>query len=198
MRGNYFPLRGAVSTPYCASPSQALARSSIFTERTIRQLVAFHLARCTDDGCCRSSVSEATGKSCLLVVEAVLRCSERLAYAYYRFTTWLRIGEVLPLKFTLPPYTTVIGCDPAVIAVVASVAFPLLSVRVPKIVVPFLNVTVPVGVPVVDDLTVAVNVTEVPTREGFSEEITMVDVPLLLTFCVSTAEVLPTKLASPP
>jgi hypothetical protein len=59
---------------------------------------------------------------------------------------------------TIPPYTTVIECEPAVIAVVASAAFPLLNVRVPKIVVPFLNITVPVGVPVVDNFTVAVNV----------------------------------------
>ena len=44
----------------------------------------------------------------------------------------------------------------------------------PSVVDPSLNVTVPVIVPAVAELTLAVNVTEVPTVEGFSDEITVV------------------------
>ena len=50
-------------------------------------------------------------------------------------------------------------------------AFPLLSVPVPRVVVPSLNVTVPVAA---DGVTVAVNVTEFPYVEGLAEEASVV------------------------
>jgi hypothetical protein len=55
---------------------------------------------------------------------------------------------------------------------VLNVAVSPLSVPVPKVVVPSMNVTVPVGVPAPGDTaaTVAVNVTDWPKTEGFTEE----------------------------
>jgi hypothetical protein len=53
----------------------------------------------------------------------------------------------------------VIECAPAVSVDVVNVAFPLLRVPVPKVVVPSLNVTVPVAA---DGETVAVNFTDEP------------------------------------
>ena len=62
-------------------------------------------------------------------------------------------------------------CEPVVKTAVAKVAVPPLSVPVPKVVAPSLNVTVPVAV---DGVTVAVNVTEAPNVDGFSEDATLV------------------------
>ena len=53
------------------------------------------------------------------------------------------------------------------------------------------------GVPVVEDFTVAVNVTFVPEVEGFSEDTIAVEVPALLTTCTTAGEVLPAKFVSP-
>jgi hypothetical protein len=53
----------------------------------------------------------------------------------------------------------VIECEPLGSDEVVTLALPLLSAMVPNTVVPDLKVTVPVGVPVVDDATVAVKVT---------------------------------------
>src|ERR1700688_1824138 len=61
-----------------------------------------------------------------------------------------------------------------------------------------MNFTVPVGVPVVLDATVAVNVTVWPNFDGFSEETTLVVVPAWSTTCFNTVEVLPAKVESPP
>ena len=48
-------------------------------------------------------------------------------------------------------------------------------VPVPSVVAPSLNVTVPVGVPVPElGATVAVNITDCPTVDGFAEEIRVV------------------------
>ena len=54
----------------------------------------------------------------------------------------------------------------------ASVASPPASVTEPRIVAPSTNVTVPVGPPdpPPEPLTLAVNVTACPNREGFAEE----------------------------
>jgi hypothetical protein len=73
-----------------------------------------------------------------------------------------------------------------------------LSVPVPKVAVPSLNVTVPVGTPLVADFTVAVKVIAVPKTAGFIEEATELVLAALVTVCVSTAEVLLLKFASPP
>lgn len=76
-----------------------------------------------------------------------------------------------------------------------NVAWPALSVPVPRVVVPSRNATVPVGVPTA--VTVAVKVTVCPAVEGFSEEATAVVVGRPTTVCVSAAEVLPANVASP-
>jgi hypothetical protein len=92
-------------------------------------------------------------------------------------------------------------CDPAERFDLVMVACPLRSVPVPIDTVPSLKVTVPLGVPEETGLTVAVNVTVPPNAAGFAEETRLVEVPvelLLVMFCVSTAEALPVKLASPP
>ena len=86
---------------------------------------------------------------------------------------------------------------PSVNVEVAKVAFPLLRAPVPSVVVPSLNVTVPVGVPAVEDFTVAVKVTELPKVEGFNEEVTEVEVATLFTVWVNTAEVLVRKVELP-
>ena len=66
------------------------------------------------------------------------------------------------------------GWEPCVSEEVLNVAFPALIGPVPSVVVPSLNVTVPVMVPAVAELTLAVNATDVPTVEGFSDEVTVV------------------------
>jgi len=99
---------------------------------------------------------------------------------------------VLPRSFTLPEYTAVIECAPWASADVAIVAFPLASVAVPTIVAPFFNVTVPFGVPLpgATVTTVIVKVTDLPSVDGFSEEVSLVELAALLTVSVRTAEVL--------
>jgi hypothetical protein len=61
----------------------------------------------------------------------------------------------------------VIECDPAVRVDVLRVAFPLLRLPLPKVVLPSLNVTVPVHV---EGVTVAVSLTDEPYIEGFAED----------------------------
>ena len=73
---------------------------------------------------------------------------------------------------------------------VLKVATPLLlSVPVPRVVVPSLNVTVPVGVPL-DEVTVAVNVTDWPNVEGLADDVSAVLVLTSLTTCETVADVL--------
>jgi len=71
-----------------------------------------------------------------------------------------------------------------------------LSAPVPSVVAPSLKVTLPVGVPAAVEVTVAVKVTDWPLADGFTEEVSAVDV-VPFTVCVSTDEVLPAKLVSP-
>ena len=94
----------------------------------------------------------------------------------------------------------VMECDPTERVDLVMIAWLLRSVPVPSEIVPSLKVTVPLGVPEVAGLTVAVNVTDCPDTEGFAEETSVVDVAaaLPLMVWVSTGEVLPVKLASPP
>ena len=72
-------------------------------------------------------------------------------------------------------------CVPTASVKVVNVAFPLLSVHVPRVAVPSLKVTGPVGVPVVDDFTVAVKVTAWPNTDGFAEGTIEVEVAALFT-----------------
>ena len=99
---------------------------------------------------------------------------------------------MLPRSSTLPEYTAVIECAPWVSADVEIVALPLASVAVPTVVAPFFNVTVPVGVPLPGAAvtTVIVKVTDLPSVDGFSEEVSFVELAALLTVSVRTAEVL--------
>ena len=90
------------------------------------------------------------------------------------FTTWLTVFDVLLPKLASPPYTAVIECEATESAAVANVPTPdPFSVPVPSVVAPSLKVTVPVGVPPAP-VTVAVNVTDCPNTEGFSEDVSVV------------------------
>ena len=82
---------------------------------------------------------------------------------------------------------------------VVKVALPPARVPAPMLAPPSRNVTVPVGVPDPGKaaLTVAVNVTAWPDVEGFSDEVTVVELESLFTVCVMAEEVLPLKLLSP-
>jgi hypothetical protein len=117
------------------------------------------------------------------------------------FTTCVRMLEVLPLSFASPPYTAVMGCEPADNVVVEKVAVAVLpeplSVPVPMDTPLSSKVTDPPGViePVV--VTVAVNVTDAPDVEGLRLDTTPV-VVACSTCCVSAAEALPSLFASPP
>ncbi len=70
----------------------------------------------------------------------------------------------------------------------------MFSVAVPRVLLPFMNVTVPVALA---GVTVAVKVTDCPALDGFSEEVSVVVLAVLLTVWVSGAEVLLANVASP-
>ena len=76
-------------------------------------------------------------------------------------------------------------------------ATPPTKVAAPSARVPDLNVTDPVGTPEVVAVTVALNVTDSPTVDGFSDELSAVLVVVLFTTCDTAAEVLAAWLASP-
>jgi hypothetical protein len=77
-------------------------------------------------------------------------------------------------------------------------ATPFDTVTVPIVLDPSLNTTLPVGVPPPGDtaLTVALKVTVWPKFEGFSDEVSTIDVDAGLTTCVTAGEVLVPKLLS--
>jgi hypothetical protein len=77
--------------------------------------------------------------------------------------------DVLPLKLLFPLYVAVMECVPAVSAAVVSEALPPLRATAPRELPPSKNCTVPVGPN--DGLTVAVNVTDCPDDEGFSDDV---------------------------
>jgi len=106
-----------------------------------------------------------------------------------QFTVCVSTGDVLVLKFVSPLYTAVIEWLPRASDDVVKLAFPLLSVPDPITVVPSLKVTVPVGVPVVEDETIAVNVTGWPKVDGFCDDVTVVVVLALFTVCFRIADV---------
>jgi hypothetical protein len=93
----------------------------------------------------------------------------------------------------------VIGCVPAARLDVLYAAWPPTSGAVASVVPASWKVTVPVGVPEPGALalTVAVNVTDCPGAEGFTEETTVVLLPSWLTVCDNVVEVLPVKFVSP-
>lgn len=111
-------------------------------------------------------------------------------------TTCVNTAEVLARLLASPPYTAVMECEPTAKAAVENVATPEpLRAPVPRVVPPSLNVAVPVGVP--EPVTVAVNVTEAPARDGFTLEVNVVVEDCSID-SVKTAEVLAELFASPP
>jgi hypothetical protein len=74
-------------------------------------------------------------------------------------------------------------CEPLANDEVVRLALPLPLLRetVPSTAVPDLNVTVPVGIPVVDEKTVAVKITAWPAVEGLTEDTRFVLVVALVT-----------------
>src|SRR5688572_14756673 len=92
-------------------------------------------------------------------------------------TTCDTVFEVLPEYVAFPEYTPVIDCVPLASAVVAQVATPEpLSAAVPQpvMVVPLARkLTVPAGVPELP-VTVAVKVTDWPTLEGLTDDVSAV------------------------
>jgi hypothetical protein len=90
------------------------------------------------------------------------------------FTTCVSTGEVEPVKFVSPPYDAVIECEPVASADVLSIAWPdALRVPVPSEFAPSRKVTVPVGTVAfpVGPETVAVNITDCPLVDGFSDDV---------------------------
>ena len=82
--------------------------------------------------------------------------------------------DVLGEKFASPEYCAVMVWDPTVSDDVLNVAAtPPLIGNALSCVAPSKNVTVPVGVPEPD--TVAVNVTDVPAVDGFSDDVSAVE-----------------------
>ncbi len=77
------------------------------------------------------------------------------------------------------------------------IACPLLRGTVPMVTVPFIKVTAPVGVPPFCGTTFAVNVTDCPTVEGFSDELNRIAVEAWLTTWLTANDVLAVKFVSP-
>lgn len=103
---------------------------------------------------------------------------------------------MLPAKLASPPYTAVIECAPADNVEMLNAAVPLISAVDPNAFVPSIKMTVPLGIRPLP-VTFAVNVTNWPTCDGLSLDVTLVLLTGKLTFCVKTEEALPVKLPSP-
>ena len=88
-------------------------------------------------------------------------------------------------------------CEPTVSDDVTTLAVPSPRVVVPKTVVPDLNVTDPVGVPVVEDETVAVKVTGDRNVDGLPDDVKVVLVAAFATTWDIAVDVLPALFASP-
>jgi hypothetical protein len=90
------------------------------------------------------------------------------------FTVWFNAAEVLVANVASPEYFAVMEWAPEASADVVRVAFPALSVPLPREFVPSRNETVPEGVPGEPLLTVAVSVTDWPVVDGFADDVTTV------------------------
>src|SRR5208282_4927136 len=75
---------------------------------------------------------------------------------------------------------------------------PTVSFLVASTVAPLMKVTFPVGVPPDGDETVAVNFTDCPEPDGFSEDAKAVAVTALLTTWLTAFDLLPRNFESPP
>ena len=114
------------------------------------------------------------------------------------FTVCASTEEVLPAWPASPLYCAVMECVPATRLEVEKVATPLpFSAELPRDVEPSMKVTLPVAPE--NGLTVAVNITCCPNADGLNDDVNAVVVVTGLadTVCVTEADVLPAKLASP-
>jgi hypothetical protein len=109
-------------------------------------------------------------------------------------------ADVLPALLLSPPNTAVTECGPSASVEVANVATPApFNIPVPSVFAPSMKVTVPVGTLLPRlCVTVAVNVTFVPTFTFAALAISAVDVCARLTVTVTAADVLAALLLSPP
>jgi len=91
-------------------------------------------------------------------------------------------------------------CEPTVNADVVNVAVRvgLLTVVVAMIVLPSLNFTVPSGLPPYWPATVAVNLTDSPLVDGFTDDETTIVILALVTVWVKIADLLVTSFPLPP
>ena len=114
-------------------------------------------------------------------------------------TTWFTAVLVLVAKLRSPLYSAVMLFEATASDAMDKVAVPDVRVPVPIMLEPFLNVTVPPAVPAPGAVaaTVAVNVTDCPKTEGFTEDVNAVVVLALLTTWLTAVLVLTTKLESP-
>jgi hypothetical protein len=87
-----------------------------------------------------------------------------------------------------PLYTAVIEWAPTARLDAVKPAVLPERAALPKSVLPSLNVTIPVVTP--DEVTSAVKVTAWPATEGFSEELTVVEVDAFVTVCITASELL--------
>lgn len=113
-------------------------------------------------------------------------------------TVCVRVGDVLAVILVEPVYAAVIERVPAGKLEVVNTATPEpLSAPVPSCTLPFLNRTDPTGTTPLDEVTVAVKVTDWPPEEGFMELAKAVVVVAASTTCVTAVEVLPRLVAEP-
>ena len=87
-------------------------------------------------------------------------------------------------------------CEPCASADVVKLALPPLNVALPIMVGPSLKFTFPVGVPN-EELTVVVNVTDCPTLDGLTDEVSTEVVFNRFTVWLNTGDVLVEKFAVP-
>ena len=117
----------------------------------------------------------------------------------YLLTICARAADVLALNAVSPGYFALMLPDPVGSVDVVKVAFPPLRAAVPRAVAPLLNViSSPSGGVPPAEVTVAVNLTGWPMKDGFSEE-TTVDVVenFATTDWLKTADVFEVLLPSP-
>jgi hypothetical protein len=97
----------------------------------------------------------------------------RVVVVEFRFTVSVRGDEVLGVLLLSPPYEASMTSFPAGSEEVLNVKLPALSDPLPRVVEPYVIVTVPVGVPT--PVTVVVSVTGCPNTDGFSDEVSVVE-----------------------
>jgi hypothetical protein len=117
-------------------------------------------------------------------------------------TIWMRGELVLGAKLLSPPYLAVIECEPAETNAKVKVAFPELTVPVPKVLSPSMKVTVPDGFKADREVIeiVALKVTDWPYADGLFVDVTdvVVEINAGFTVWVRTGDVLPNQWMSPP